>query len=352
MTETINADINDDTPPSWVPTGEMHQLPSDVTPLWTRLEELAALTWPTAAEQVERQLLVTWLKPGGDTVGIVKDAQAFEAMCDLFHYSPLGNMSMLRPVYDEASKVWASLCALAAGKALEPARYSASDYFDEQDHLAAEEGRLKQALEWWKFVMRVLDMLSRSGDIDAHELMAHVSNHEVLHAMRRHFVVPLFDGPMAIGASIYLEPGTPGMGLGIDGETIYAVHAHARAVNAELEALEKVPSREAYEAAVVRIDYLWQLLKGFVWAGTSSTGMRLSSLLARHDDVWNDTKHALVSGREVINAYIHSSEKPKGFGSRRGKRSEAVFNEPVSELIARMGKLIEAAKQEKLQNML
>lgn len=350
MTHIINADAdNDNTPPSWLPADEVHQLPSDVTPLWVRLEELTALTWPTAAEQVERQLLVIWLKPGG---GIVKDTQVFEAMCDLFHYSPLGNMSMLRPVYDEAGKVWVNLSALAAGETLQPARYNASDYSDEQDYLAVEEGRRKHALEWWQFTMRVLDMLSRSGDIDEHELMAHVSNHEVLHTMRRHFVEPLFDGPAAIGASIYLEPGLPGSGLGFNGEAVYALHSHARAVNAELEALEKVASAEEYAATAIRIDYSWQLLKGFVSAGTCQTGQRLSWSLAKHEDVWNDVTHALVSGREAIMAYRKSSEKPMGFGSRGGGRSEAVLNEPTPELIARMGELIKAAKQEKLQNML
>lgn len=344
MTDIITADVNDDTPPSWVPSELGQVLPADTHPLWLRLEELTALSWPTAAEQVERRMLVVWLKPTSDR--IIMDTEVFGAMCDLFHYSPRGNMSMLRPVYDEAAKVWANLTALAAGEVLEPARPEFEDKLGDEWH----DARCEQSLDWWETTMRVLNMLSLRNDINERDLMDKVTNHEVRRAMYRHFVDGLFDSPMAVGASIYREPGAlPGTGFGGSrtDQGAYIMASMTHAVIASTAALKKADStnRKAYEAALMAHDYAWQILKGYIWGGTYQQGDgQLPQQLVDHPDVWENAKSALARGLEVLN--IHRRQlKGVGFASKGGARSEEIMSEPTADLLARMDGYVRRAEQ-------
>lgn len=335
--------------PDWMPSGAVRPLPEDVAPLWARLMELTALSWPTMAEQVERRALVQWLNPS--TPSTIVDASVRNTACEVLGLGQQSDMVFLVPAYDAAGMAWKNLSALADGATLEVPRPGFAEPNDDKEWRNT---RRRQAFDWIETVQREIERLIGAEIVHAEELPERVMCYQLKEALHGYFLKPLFDGPMAIGASIYLEPCQPGDRIdGLHGGAVHVMDVLTRAVDMSADLLEDVDDSDKKElvAAVMRLDFVWGLLKGYSWATTgTSVGMGLPWTLTSYPEVWDAAKAALIRGRDALLAREPGARKwadrVVGFSSYGGSRSEAVASEPTDELIVRMDKLIEKAQKE------
>lgn len=328
---------------AWRPSGASCNLPADTANIWKRLMALSSLSWPTLAEQVERRMLVTWLNPTESNA--ITDINVFDVACDAIHTSRQCNEEFLQPAYIAARVTWENICHMADGYELSSPRpaFSEDDDFDQW-----QQQRREQGFDWWETVMRELEMLLRMEVFYAFELPERTTCHEFARALRHDFLGEVFDGPTAIGASIYLEPSLPGTGLGFEGETLYVMESLAFAVHAAIDAMNEVDraNKEQFGTALMRVDFFWQLLKGYTWASAhNGLGTPLPGIIVSQPTVWEVAKTALIWGRDAINSTIVDGKRPRGFSSRGGRRSSSAEGEPTEHLIARMDASINEARQ-------
>ena len=327
---------------------ESYALPHDTSGVWERLTTLADLTWPTLAEQVERRALIAWLRPNAnaiDWMSVLKFAY------ELTHEGPQSGEQFQLPALTAARTAWENIRQLAGGGKLQPARVELNDSagFEPWSEL-----RKTQALDWWQTAMKELDELLTLGVISSFDLPEHTTCQTLMEALRRHFMREPFDGPMAIGASIYLEPGLPGTGLGSERQTLYVMEALAFAVNAAVATVRAAGDTDEMRrtTTIMRLEFFWQLLKGYTWASRKiGMGTPLPELLAYREDIWEAARHALLLGRDAL--AIIQDQSTVHFMRHGGGLSAAIATSTTEELIAEMDASIAEGRRtwEQLRNM-
>ena len=327
---------------------ESYALPHDTSGVWERLTTLADLTWPTLAEQVERRALIAWLRPNANPIDWMS---VLEFAYELTHEGPQSGEQFQLPALTAARTTWENIRQLAGGSKLQPARVELkdSDGFKQWSEL-----RRAQALDWWQGIMKELDELLTLDVISSFDLRTHTTCRPFLEELRYRFMIEPFDSPMSIGASIYLEPDSPGTGLGSEGQTLYVMEALAFAVEAAVAAVPAAGDTDEVRRTTMtmRLAFHWQLLKGYVWASRKiGMGAPLPGLLAYREDIWAAAKHALVLGRDTL-AVTEGLSKVR-FREHGGRRSAAIGGIATEELIADMDASIAEARHtwEQLRNV-
>ena len=169
--------------------------PPDLKLCFKRLTALQRLTWPTADEQVEQRVLISWLNPDG--AEDITDQQVLVTACRVLKISVAANDEALMPAYVASDNAWHNLATLVAGRLprldqLEP----------ELDHGGRRRTGHADALDWWETVMRTLQWLIDENYVGQHELPAAITCYDLNYAIYRHFTREYFDSPLAIGAGL------------------------------------------------------------------------------------------------------------------------------------------------------
>ena len=345
---------------TWRPSDQNLALPPDTAVVWQRLTELTSETtvpgswppacaWPTLAEQTERAVLVDWLNP--TNTGCVNDRHVFEVAAGLLNESTESSIEGPGPALAAADTVWGNLCLLATGEPVPPARPPAPDEADPYDAWRGAynswcEDRRAQAKDWFRTVMICLDCLVATDVVGGWELPDLVADGRLHAAMRTHVMRPVFDGPYAIGASMYFEPILPGTGFGPQGQALYVADALAIAVRHAAQALEAATTESEIRRARAHLDFLWMMLKGFLYAGANTQlGVPLPDLYFTVLAWWEDAKRSLVEGREALLTPMPEGVEPVPWYTRSRGLAARVADTTTEELIAVMESGIDDARR-------
>jgi hypothetical protein len=348
--------MSNGTESTWRPSGDVVTLPVDPAVVWARLTELTSLFWPTTAEQTERIALVAWLNPAED--GTLRDGRLFEIATEVINTSPQSSPEFLEPAYVAAGAAWFNLSLLHAGQPVPPSRPPLEPdehgYVSTDVHEAWRESRRQQAKDWFAAVMRWLDTLLTIDVIYDFELPEMVTHHQMVNALRHHFMREVFDGPGAIGASMFLEPTLPGTGLGHEGQAVDAADALTVALEDAVRRFgELEDGDEAAETTARNQLMFWlMMLKGFIYAGAvSHLGMLLPEVYVSRGN-WDRTRQALIAGRDMLIGR-YGETVPNHWVSHGEHLSEAVANVRTEDLVAKMDERVAQATRmfEQLRHM-
>jgi hypothetical protein len=355
---------NSETKISWYPSDQTIERPDDTAASWQRLSELTLLGWPTLAEQTERTILVEWLNPAGD--GRMNDGHVLEAAAHTMNTSIRSDLSFLEPAFTAAGEVWGNLHKLARGEAIvdlrSPLLATEDHYPTVEEDEAWREKRQAMGRDWFANVMRWLDTLVSANILFSFELPDLVTR-DIRSSLRYEFMREAFDGPCAIGASIFLEPieGMPGAYMG-NGEGIYVADTLASGIQNAIKALEGAIAVEATDPAIqehdirrirAQLGWLWMALKGFIYAGAvSHSGSLLSNMYLRDENLWAFARKSLLDGRDAYEASKSYDTKPVRWIGHGTRLSEEVADIVTEDLIAKMNERIAEARafRESLRN--
>lgn len=334
--------VSDSIATDWRATGAIVSLPEDTTPIWDRLQDLTKLTWPTAAEQIERLALVYWLNPRFG--GIVADT---DVLGIAHHISAVGlgsDPECRAPLYPRAEVAWLNLFELSLGMALEPARPT---YDHDTDHKWEEWSEAREAAgnDWWESVLATLDQLFDSSVISSFATATHVQG-RLAHELQYRTACEILDTPSTVGANLYSGPLGNGFDVHPNEYKLHALNALALSTTAAADRLKSAyySDDKLYEAAAAQHLILWMMLKGYVWAA-SSTHSLLSQFLSRDPGAWKQTEQALIDGLQA--QYIAKARLGRNIGSN-GPRSEdgaAIADTPIERILTHMESAIASSTQ-------
>jgi hypothetical protein len=348
--------MSNGTESTWRPSSDVVTLPADPAVVWARLTELISLPWPTAAEQTERIALVVWLNPAeGSTL---RDGRLFEIATEVINTSPQSSPEFLEPAYVAAGAAWFNLCLLHAGQPVPPSRPPLEP--DEGDHVSTaafdawQATRKAQAQDWFATVMRWLDSLLRAEVLYSFDLPEMVTSHDLVRQLRRKVMEVAFDGPYAIGASLFLEPGLPGTGLGYDGQSVDAADALTVALEDAIRRFGELEDGDEAAETTARIQLMFwlMLLKGFIYAGAAEhLGTPLPDQYVGRGG-WERTRRALIDGRDAL-VGRYGETVPNHWMSLGHRLSEKIANARTEDLVAAMDERIAQATRmiEQLRHM-
>jgi len=336
--------VSDSTATDWQPTGASVSLPEDTTHIWARLQDLTELTWPTAAEQIERLALVSWLNPRFD--GAVTDTAVLDFTSTLANLSLESGPEFLIPLYLDAEKAWTSLVSLSNSEAIPLARpdYIYEGNFDELD--AWRKSREAAGMDWWHSVMQVLDRLFMNDTIFGSSVANDVQS-DLLQELDHRTRSSILDAALSIGAHMYYGPLKYGNESSNNSRKLHILKAFALSVTAAKDVLVATDpgDTENYYAAANRLSFLWELLKGYTYASADAMN-DIGFFLQRDPAAWEEAELALIEGRTAIRTAVENLGGGISFSSYTQLSTREIMMTPLEDLFETMSRVIEKAERE------
>ncbi len=312
-------------------------LPDDTQHVWARLVALTKLSWPTLAEQVERAALVDWINPSSG--GLICSEHVLVIAQDKVDIGAVD----LHETRSAANAAWRNLMSLATGDKLDNPRPECSDYQSNDGFDNWSDLRRKQAGDWLSTVMRTIDDLLCEEIIFGCDLPKMVTSAELESSMHREFYCEAFDSPLAIGAHMFT-----GLSFGSarnHDAFILVAEGLADAVLHIVDELKTVTKNEGRNK-LTHLQFMWMLLKGYVFAVTKAE-LDVPYLFAyvKDDAQLRRIYRALLEGRETLCVASKQYGAPASWYSLGSQTCDEVAAITIEELIAATDEVVARARQ-------
>lgn len=320
-----------------------------------RMRELSLMPRPTRAERAELaalcEIAIADTITAGQVWRILLDFHRIGHNITLDHEPQ--RTGWLDNIDRDMRTVWHSLKLQASGETVQEARQPDFGVDNHDDYSQWCDQRRAHDLSYYAEVCELLgrDLGGNCSELVSSDEIIDIMPDSIIDGIERKYHGRWYRSPYGLGAAMCTQLPYAFSRLGHDKSSPHLLDSLTQAVIWATQAYDKATSHNSEEPSqtLVRLDFAWMVLKGFVY-GLVSTGMTdpLFGTLKQSPELVVRVSDALTYGQQILN----NTEVPyEGRKTGAAEIDQQVGDMPVAQLVEELHRLIEATQIESVHRL-